>query len=156
MPLIEKITIGNSTIGVWELKETADDLLQICNLNLADTGRLETFKAEKLRKEFLGSRLLLQTLLPQCSEIIYQEKSGKQSLNDSNLNISISHSADLAAIILSEKNIGIDIEQPPLTIARRWAIPDYFIAAPVKRRVTGKLVPGRNFSGASELRSFHQ
>lgn len=111
MPLIEKITIENGTIGVWELKETADDLLKICKLNLSDTARLETFKAEKRRKEFLASRLLLQTLLPQCPEIIYQEKSRKPSLKNSSLNISISHSADLAAIILSEKSIGIDIEQ---------------------------------------------
>ncbi|QIA08961.1 4'-phosphopantetheinyl transferase family protein [Draconibacterium halophilum] len=111
MPLTQKITIQNGTIGVWNLKETADDLLKICKLNPSDTGRLESFKAEKRRKEFLASRLLLQTLLPQCPEIIYQEKSGKPSLNNSNLNISITHSANLAAIILSEKSIGIDIEQ---------------------------------------------
>ncbi|WP_319499419.1 4'-phosphopantetheinyl transferase superfamily protein [uncultured Draconibacterium sp.] len=111
MPLIEKIANQNGTIGVWELKETADDLLKSCHLNSADTARLETFKAEKRRKEFLATRLLLQKLLPESQEVIDRDEFGKPSLKDSGLNISITHSADLAAIILSEKNIGIDIEQ---------------------------------------------
>ena len=111
MPLIEKIANQNGTIGVWELKETANDLLKDCKLNSTDTERLESFKAEKRQKEFLASRLLLQNLLPECPAIIYRDKYGKPSLINSDLNISITHSADLAAIILSEKNIGIDVEQ---------------------------------------------
>ncbi|WP_319478797.1 4'-phosphopantetheinyl transferase superfamily protein [uncultured Draconibacterium sp.] len=111
MPLIEKIANQNGTIGVWELKETSDDLLKSCHLNSVDKARLVTFKAEKRRKEFLATRLLLQKLLPEREEVIYRDEFGKPSLMDSGLNISITHSADLAAIILSEKNIGIDIEQ---------------------------------------------
>lgn len=111
MPLIEKITNQNGTIGVWELIETADDLEQNGNLSPADMVRLKTLRFEKRRKEFLASRLLLQNLLPENPEIIYQEISGKPLLKGSRLNISITHSANLAAIILSEKKIGIDIEQ---------------------------------------------
>ena len=111
MPLIEKKENKDNTIGVWELKESAEDLLKICELNSTDSTHFATFKAEKRRKEFLASRLLLQQLLPKCPEIVYLDKFGKPSLKNSGLNISITHSADLAAIILSEKNIGIDIEQ---------------------------------------------
>jgi len=111
MPLIEKIANQNGTIGVWELKETADDLLKSCTINSDDTARLESFKAEKRRKEFLATRLLLQNLIPENTPIIYRDEFGKPSLINSDLNISITHSADLAAIILSEKNIGIDVEQ---------------------------------------------
>lgn len=111
MPLIEKIANQNGTIGVWELKETADDLLKSCTLNSDDTARLESFKAEKRQKEFLATRILLQNLIPENTPIIYRDNFGKPSLINSDLNISITHSADLAAIILSEKNIGIDVEQ---------------------------------------------
>nr|WP_321355471.1 4'-phosphopantetheinyl transferase superfamily protein [uncultured Draconibacterium sp.] len=127
MPLIEKIANKNGTIGVWELKETADDLLKDCKLNSTDSERLESFKAEKRRKEFLASRLLLQNLLPECPAIIYRDKYGKPSLINSDLNISITHSADLAAIILSEKNIGIDVEQRHRNIDKvvtRFACPE--------------------------------
>ncbi|KJF42746.1 4'-phosphopantetheinyl transferase family protein [Draconibacterium sediminis] len=111
MPLIEKIANQNGTIGVWELKETVADLLKSCTLNSDDTARLATFKAEKRQKEFLATRLLLQNLIPENTPIIYRDEFGKPSLINSDLNISITHSADLAAIILSEKNIGIDVEQ---------------------------------------------
>ena len=63
MPLIEKIANQNGTISVWELKETANDLLKTCKLNSADNDRLESFKAEKRQKEFLATRILLQNLL---------------------------------------------------------------------------------------------
>jgi len=111
MPLIEKIANQNGTIGVWELKETVADLLKSCILNSDDTARLATFKAEKRRKEFLATRILLHNLIPENTPIIYRDEFGKPSLINSDLNISITHSADLAAIILSEKNIGIDVEQ---------------------------------------------
>ncbi|WP_320113473.1 4'-phosphopantetheinyl transferase superfamily protein [Draconibacterium orientale] len=127
MPLIEKIANQNGTIGVWELKEAADDLLKKVKLTPVETARLATFKAEKRRKEFLASRLLLQQLLPESPEIVYRDKFGKPSLKDSSLNISITHSADLAAIIISDKNIGIDVEQIHRNIDKvvtRYASPE--------------------------------
>nr|WP_319512215.1 4'-phosphopantetheinyl transferase superfamily protein [uncultured Draconibacterium sp.] len=118
MPLIEKITIPDGTIGLWELSETADDLLKVCQLNPTDTARLAGFTAEKRRKEFMASRLLLQKLLPQYPEIIYDKCNGKPSLKATDLNISITHSDNLVAIILSHKKIGIDIEQQNRNIDR--------------------------------------
>lgn len=111
MPLIEKIKTKNGTIGIWELQETADELLKNCPLHPADLERLKTFRAEKRRCEFLAGRLLLQNLLPGHSEITYNENSGKPVLKTSEGNISISHSANLAAVYVSEKNVGIDVEQ---------------------------------------------
>ena len=84
MPLIKKIANQNGIIGLWELKETADDLLKTCKLNPSDTKQLKNFGAERRRKEFLASRLLLQKLLPHCPEIIYQKKTGKPSLKTPN------------------------------------------------------------------------
>jgi phosphopantetheinyl transferase len=127
MPLIEKIANQNGTIGVWELKETVADLLKSGTLNSDDAVRLATFKAEKRQKEFLATRLLLQKLIPENTPMIYRDEFGKPSLINSGLNISITHSADLAAIILSDKNIGIDVEQIHRNIDKvvtRYASPE--------------------------------
>lgn len=110
MPLIDQINNQYGTIGLWELKESVDDLMPACQLNTADTERLKTFNVEKRKLEFLASRLLLQNLWPECPVISYNN-SGKPLLKNSNINISITHSASVVGIFLSEQNIGIDIEQ---------------------------------------------
>ena len=111
MPLIEITSNQHGTIGMWELTEKADELLRICRLSTADQKRLEALKVEKRKKEFLATRILLQSILPECPEIIYQHESGKPLLPNTNLNISITHSAELAAVFLSNNKVGIDIEQ---------------------------------------------
>ncbi|MDX8341043.1 4'-phosphopantetheinyl transferase superfamily protein [Draconibacterium sp. IB214405] len=111
MPLIEKIESKSGTIGIWELSESADDLLKNCQLHLADLERFNSFRAEKRRREFLASRLTLQQIFPGYPEISYTKSSGKPVFKDSDLNISITHSANLAAVIISDEPVGIDIEQ---------------------------------------------
>ncbi|WP_347840444.1 4'-phosphopantetheinyl transferase superfamily protein [uncultured Draconibacterium sp.] len=111
MPLIDKIENNDGLIGIWELSETAGDLARQCKLSQNEKAQLASFKFEKRQKEFVASRLLLQHLLPEPGEISYLQPSGKPVLNPRSLNISISHSATLATVYLSEKNIGIDVEQ---------------------------------------------
>lgn len=111
MPLIDITSNQHGTIGIWELTEKADELLKVCKLSTADQKRLQELKVEKRKKEFLAARILLQSILPECPEIVYHNESGKPSLPNTNLNISITHSAELAAVFLSNNKVGIDIEQ---------------------------------------------
>lgn len=111
MPLIEKIKSESGTIGIWELQESADDLLKNCQLHPADSERLNAFRSEKRCREFLASRLILQNLFPGYPQIVYTETVGKPVLKESELHISITHSANLAAVYISEKKVGIDVEQ---------------------------------------------
>ncbi len=109
MPFIRKTEVEQGVIGIWELKEKADNLIDIFAFTEHETVEFSRFIGEKRKKEYLATRLLLQHLLGEKAEIVYQQ-SGKPGVKDSSLNISISHSADFVVLFLSNVLGGIDIE----------------------------------------------
>ena len=114
MPLIKKINENNCIIAVWEITESLNRLIQLSN-NL----EVPKFKNEKRKKEFLSSRLLLNKLLPNSS-INYNKYNAPEIENK---HISISHSKNLVAIILSKIKVGLDIEKinkKPLKLASKF------------------------------------
>ncbi len=110
MPFEKIITTPVGRIGIWSLRDSSDELATQCTLSEIDQLKFDNFIAERRKKEFLASRILLQKLLNKNAEIEYNQ-AGKPYLKHSNLNISISHSVDFACVFISEKNIGIDVEQ---------------------------------------------
>ncbi|MGM0619872.1 MAG: 4'-phosphopantetheinyl transferase family protein [Bacteroidota bacterium] len=109
MPFSKKIETPEGVIGIWELTESSSNLEADFQFSDAEKATFENFKIEKRKKEFLAVRLLLKKILGQKAEIIYDE-SGKPKIQNSNYNLSISHSTQLAVVFLSKKNIGIDAE----------------------------------------------
>lgn len=109
MPFSLKIETEVGILGIWELTETVGMLAQ--NLKFTEDEHYEfaKIKAEKRKKEYLATRLLLQNILNRKTEIAYH-KSGKPFLKNCSLKITISHSAQLVAIIVSELDTGIDVE----------------------------------------------
>ena len=103
MGIILNTTENNCNIAIWNTEETLDELLK-----LAKPFDLSKFKTEKRKKEFLASRLLLQELCSNAT-IIYNEF-GAPTLNNEKF-ISISHSKELVSIIISDQQVGMDIEQ---------------------------------------------
>ncbi|WP_321539515.1 4'-phosphopantetheinyl transferase family protein [Flavobacterium piscinae] len=65
-------------------------------------------KSESHQKGFMAVRMLLQYNGYTDFDLYYDEF-GKPHLKDG-VNISISHSFDFSVIILSDKNVGIDLE----------------------------------------------
>ena len=103
MGVISNITIQNCTIAIWEITETLEELLQLSNtISAAD------FNTKKRKKEWIASRLLLNEINPNYS--ISYNAFGAPELNNGSY-ISISHSKGLAAIIISQQQVGIDIEE---------------------------------------------
>ena len=90
-------------IAIWEITESLQKLKQ-----LAPYMKTTGLNTEKRKKEWISSRLLLKEINPKHS-ISYNEY-GSPKLNNKH-NISISHSKRLIAIIISQKNVGIDIEE---------------------------------------------
>ena len=109
MGLAKIIETPAGTLGIWELIETLEELMEVCELTNADKQALNQFSFEKRKKEFLAVRKLAGLLLTSTPEISYK-KSGRPVLKNTNLNISISHSAELVVVLISEKKIGIDAE----------------------------------------------
>jgi 4'-phosphopantetheinyl transferase len=103
MGVISNTTTQNCTIAIWEITETLEELLQLSNtISTAD------FNTEKRKKEWLASRLLLNDINPNYS--ISYNAFGAPELNNGSF-ISISHSKGLVAIIISQQQVGIDIEK---------------------------------------------
>ncbi|MCK3682928.1 4'-phosphopantetheinyl transferase superfamily protein [Maribellus sp. YY47] len=110
MPFIRTIENKDGKIGIWQLAETPEILLSRLALSEDETTQYSQLKAEKRQKEFLTTRILLSALKNGKQEICYTSL-GKPYLPEEITNISISHSANYAVVFLSDKKIGIDIEQ---------------------------------------------
>lgn len=125
MPFEKKITIPDGIIGIWNLNDSVDDLYKYCQLSDSEKLKFDFLIAERRKKEFLATRILLHKLLGKTQEINY-EKVGKPFLKNSSKKISISHSTDFVTIFISERNIGIDVEQTTRSIdkvAKRFIHP---------------------------------
>ncbi len=116
MPLLKKIKLQEGVLGIRELTDPSSVLLPRYQLSAAEKTAFEKLKLEKRRKEFLAVRLIVQDLISEKKEIVY-EKTGRPQLKDSPFFISISHSSELAAVLLSEKTAGIDVENIHRNIA---------------------------------------
>jgi 4'-phosphopantetheinyl transferase len=72
--------------------------------------KLDEYKSENRQLEWLSVRRLLRELRGKPTQIVYNDQR-KPFLFNSDMNISISHSRDLTAIMLSKnKKIGLDLE----------------------------------------------
>ena len=105
----------NHVLGIWEIKENLESAVEIYNKSIP-----QEFKSDKRQLEYILTRLLLQQI-DENLRISYNQF-GAPTLN-CNKNISISHSSDLIAIIISEKKVAIDIEKisnKPLKIKHKF------------------------------------
>lgn len=109
-------------ILIWKITETFDELFSQVILKEKTLERLQTMKSETHQRAFLSVRKLLQETVHNDVQLHYDEF-GKPHLDNEN-HISITHSFDFSAIILSNKNVGIDIEQRREKIIR---IADKFV-----------------------------
>ena len=103
MPITHKIESERTTIMVWEITETLEELIV-----LGENINTSNHTSEKRKKEHLASRLLVNEICP-TKTIIYNEF-GAPELNNGR-HISISHSKELVAVIISDKKTGLDIEE---------------------------------------------
>ncbi len=114
MGLFYKKEFSNGVIlGIWKIQEDISTLSKSYESLLPTEEDLTGFNKisrEKRQKEWICTRLLLNQLSDKKFDIIYNED-GKPIILNSNYNISITHSKDIVAVIISEEfKLGIDIE----------------------------------------------
>ncbi len=110
MGVIQKKEVNDCLLGIWEIKEDFDSLYTRLKLDKEEEEKLFSFKNASRRVEWLSVRALINEMTGQDSRIIYNEFR-KPFLKDSTAHISISHSRDLTAILLSKtRKVGIDLE----------------------------------------------
>jgi 4'-phosphopantetheinyl transferase len=110
MPLVSVTHTSDGLFGIWKLTEKPEDLKSGVRLSEDEEERFSRLRAESRRTEFLAVRILLRTLAGQEAELEYSP-AGKPILKADQRSISISHSADFATVLISEKKVGIDIEK---------------------------------------------
>ena len=114
MGLFKIIKNEKFQIGIWEITETVDELEKLAN-NLYT----RKYKNSKRTKEALINNILVNTLLP-GSKINYNVYGAPILENNF---ISISHTKKLACVMISDLNVGVDIEEisnKPLQLANKF------------------------------------
>ncbi|WP_303318898.1 4'-phosphopantetheinyl transferase superfamily protein [Flavivirga abyssicola] len=110
MPLYKSINPNSqTTVKIWKIDESYDDLMQSIQLKPESLKRVLGMKSELHRRGFLSVRCLLAEFGYQDSDLFYDEH-GKPHLKDGK-QISITHSFNFSAVIISDLIIGIDIEK---------------------------------------------
>ncbi|CAM3497990.1 4'-phosphopantetheinyl transferase domain-containing protein [Flavobacterium longum] len=109
MPLHQTIQHDAKTqILVWNITESLIDLFDSANVTDQSLFRIGNMKSESHKRGFLAVRMLLQHA-GYTDHDLYYDAFGKPHLRDGT-HISISHSHEFSAVILSDKITGLDLE----------------------------------------------
>ena len=97
-------------IGVWQVSETEAELRAMTSIPSDELEEISFIKSESLRKQKLAVRALLDALFEEKVYLSHHDN-GKPYIENSAVNISITHTDKYVAIILHEsEEVGIDCE----------------------------------------------
>lgn len=111
MPVVQTLYPSKSAIiSVWKIEETLTQLEASIQLSEIDNKIYDTFTIKKRKKEWLTTRIMVNQLMGNSHQILYNKNRNPHLVN-SNTNISISHCQNFVSVFLDQKtHIGIDIE----------------------------------------------
>lgn len=112
MPIIlHKNIEPKGEVGVWKIEEEEGWFKERLDLYPEERNALSLIKGEGKRKEWLASRWLLHEMSGrEVRAACLKDAFGKPHLNNSNYEISLSHSDHVAAVVASPNPCGIDIQ----------------------------------------------
>lgn len=115
MPLHKVISLSpNTKLYLWKITEDLDFLFENVTLKDSSLQRIEGMKSEGHQKGFLAVRMLLQHNEYTDFDLYYDEF-GKphlkpQGCSIKDVEVSISHSHDFSALVISGQKVGFDME----------------------------------------------
>lgn len=110
MPLYKTITVNPTTkVLIWKIEESFDDLIEDIELTQRSKNRVDGMRSKLHQRGFLSIRHLLASEGYFDHDLFYDEN-GKPHLKDGK-HISITHSFTFSAIIISNIEVGIDVEK---------------------------------------------
>lgn len=103
----------DTEFALWKIEEQADDLYKQLQLDEGEKAYVEKLSHSKRYLHWLGTRVLLRKMLSTDEYIDCKvDAHGKPYLVNLPYHISLSHSFDYAAVMISKTHkVGIDIEQ---------------------------------------------
>jgi 4'-phosphopantetheinyl transferase len=107
-----KLCDDKTSLAIWKIEETAGDLYKQLQLKDHEVDYIEKLNNGRRSLHWLSTRVLLRKMLNTQKYIDCKvDEHGKPYLVNSPYYISLSHSFDYAAVIISEDSmVGIDIE----------------------------------------------
>ena len=134
MPLFKTINHNpNTQILIWKITEPFSELFEQVTLNETNAIRLNGMKSEIHQRAFLSVRKLMN-LAGYTDFDLYYDRFGKPHLHDGK-HISITHSHEFSALIISDETVGIDIElqrEKILRIADKFTNSEFLYLEPEK------------------------
>jgi len=111
MPICYKIDNDKYTLGLWNLSEAENQLVDSFSkiAPQEEIIKAEKFKYPARKSEWIATRLLMYHLLNKVVTIEY-DQNGKPIIENQNQCISISHTKGMVAVIIAKNLAGIDIE----------------------------------------------
>lgn len=110
MPLYKTITPNSQTcVKIWKITESYEVLLKPLELTDCSLHRVNGMKSEMHQRGFLSVRHLLREFGYSDADLYYDDL-GKPHLKDGK-QISITHSFNFSAVIVSDLIVGIDVEK---------------------------------------------
>lgn len=110
---LKKEVAADTLLGIWRIEESAEWFRSQLMLDEKEKELIDAIKHPQRKLHWLSSRVLIRTLM-QTNRFIHLESdlNGKPVIRNFPVELSLSHSADLSALLLSKKfKVGIDIEQ---------------------------------------------
>lgn len=113
MPLIIKENIpGDCILGVWKIEEPAEFLHRQSRLTKTEEDYYLTLKNQFRREQWLSYHAIIGHLLGEEEHELFYDTFGKPHFKDKSHFLSVSHSGEYSAVILSKNlSVGIDIEK---------------------------------------------
>lgn len=100
----------HSRIGVWQITESEEELRALSSIPSDELEEISYIKNESLRKQKLAVRALLDALFEEKVYLNHHDN-GKPYIENSAVNISITHTPKYVAVILNDtEEVGIDCE----------------------------------------------
>lgn len=100
----------HSRIGVWQITETEEELRALTSIPSDELEEISYIKNASLRKQKLAVRALLDALFEEKVYLNHHDN-GKPYIENSAINISITHTTKYVAVILNDtEEVGIDCE----------------------------------------------
>lgn len=125
MAHIKEIESEKIRVAIWSINEDIEELKKLLNSERIAKKIEERYSSVKRQREQFVSHLLVKHLFGEAKEIKHHE-SGAPYIEANSKHISISHSRKSIALAVSDKNIGIDIEErdrKQLSLIKKFTTP---------------------------------
>jgi len=110
MPLIRKTEIGDGFLALWELEESADELLAALELSAHERDYYDRISADHRRREWLAWHLMIRELIGPEVSADY-DAAGAPVLVGAPGVVSVSHSGPWVVLYYRRTSCGVDIER---------------------------------------------